>query len=100
MHKMYHLIDENEDFLVVDKQPEVSIHDEDNAVDFSDKNNKGLIKQLRLDFNNSAIAPVHRLDKPTSGLLICSKHSQAASVLSQAFQNRQVEKYYLVSVQK
>jgi tRNA pseudouridine32 synthase/23S rRNA pseudouridine746 synthase len=95
MHKMYHLIDENEYFLVVDKKPEVSIHDEDNAVDISDVNNKGLIKQLRLDFNNSAIAPVHRLDKPTSGLLICSKHSQAASVLSQAFQNRQVEKYYL-----
>lgn len=92
---MYRLIDENEDFLVVDKQPEVSIHDEDNAAEVSNKNNKGLIKQLRLDFNNSAIAPVHRLDKPTSGLLICSKHSQAASVLSQAFQNRQVEKYYL-----
>ena len=92
---MYHLIDETEDFLVVDKQPEVSIHDEDNAVEVSNKNNKGLIKQLRLDFNNSAIAPVHRLDKPTSGLLICSKNSQAASVLSQAFQNRQVEKYYL-----
>jgi tRNA pseudouridine32 synthase/23S rRNA pseudouridine746 synthase len=92
---MYHLIDENEDFLVVNKQPEVSIHDEDNAVEASSKNNKGLIKQLRIDFNNNAIAPVHRLDKPTSGLLICSKNSHAASVLSQAFQNRQVEKYYL-----
>ena len=68
---MYHLIDENEDFLVVNKQPEVSIHDEDNAVEASSKNNKGLIKQLRIDFNNNAIAPVHRLDKPTSGLLIC-----------------------------
>lgn len=92
---MYHLIDENEDFLVVNKQPEVSIHDEDNATDMLEKNNKGLIKQLRLDFNNSAIAPVHRLDKPTSGLLLCSKHSKAASTLSQLFQNREVEKYYL-----
>jgi tRNA pseudouridine32 synthase/23S rRNA pseudouridine746 synthase len=92
---MYHLINENEDFLVVNKQPEVSIHDEDNAADVLNKNNKGLIKQLRIDFNNNAIAPVHRLDKSTSGLLICSKNSQAASVLSQAFQHRQVEKYYL-----
>jgi tRNA pseudouridine32 synthase/23S rRNA pseudouridine746 synthase len=38
---------------------------------------------------------VHRIDKATSGLLICSKNSQATSVLSQAFQNRLVEKYYL-----
>lgn len=92
---MYDLIDENADFLVVDKHPEISIHDENNAVVVSKENNKGLIKQLRIDFNNNTIAPVHRLDKSTSGLLICSKNSQAASVLSQAFQNRQVEKYYL-----
>ena len=92
---MYHLIDENEDFLVVNKYPEVSIHDEHHVVDTSSINNKGLIKQLRIDFDNNTIAPVHRLDKSTSGLLICSKNSQAASVLSQAFQNHQVEKYYL-----
>jgi tRNA pseudouridine32 synthase/23S rRNA pseudouridine746 synthase len=92
---MYHLVDENEDFLVVNKQPEISIHDEDNANDVSTLNKKGLIKQLRIDFNNNAIAPVHRIDKATSGLLLCSKNSQAASVLSQAFQYRQVEKYYL-----
>lgn len=95
---MYRLIDENEDFLVVDKQPEVSIHDEhheDDQIVRGVASNKGLIKQLRVDFNNKQIAPVHRLDKPTSGILLCSKNSQAASVLSQAFQNRSVEKYYL-----
>ncbi len=95
---MYRLIDENEDFLVVDKQPEVSIHDEhhdDHLAAASTASKKGLIKQLRIDFNNKQIAPVHRLDKPTSGLLLCSKNPHAASVLSQVFQHRDVEKYYL-----
>lgn len=95
---MYRLIDENEDFLVVDKQPEVSIHDEHHEYGLAAKSaapNKGLIKQLRIDFNNKQIAPIHRLDKPTSGLLLCSKNPQAGSVLSQVFQNRDVEKYYL-----
>jgi len=95
---VYRLIDENEDFLVVDKQPEVSIHDEHHEYNRAVNglaSNKGLIKQLRIDFNNKQVAPVHRLDKPTSGLLLCSKNSQAASVLSQAFQNRDIEKYYL-----
>mmetsp|Transcript_86642 Transcript_86642/g.167871 ORF Transcript_86642/g.167871 Transcript_86642/m.167871 type:complete len:507 (-) Transcript_86642:124-1644(-) len=37
---------------------------------------------------------VHRLDKPTSGLLIAAKTRVALQVLSESFQNRQIKKRY------
>lgn len=97
---MYSLVAEHEDFLVVDKHPEVSMHNEqlassDGSTDNAHHKEVGLIQQLRLDFNTPHIYPVHRLDKPTSGLLICAKTAEANSQLSQLFQNKQVEKYYL-----
>jgi len=93
---LYTIIAEHEDFLVVNKQPEVSMHLEN-----QNSNDIGLIQRLRLDFNTPHIYPVHRLDKPTSGLLLCAKTSEANSQLSQLFQNRKVEKYYLaISDQK
>ncbi len=39
--------------------------------------------------------PVHRLDKPTSGLLIVAKHEQSNRLLSQSFAQRQIQKTYL-----
>ncbi len=55
----------------------------------------GLIAHLKKDLCCDNIFPVHRLDKVTSGLLICAKTSAAASELSQLFQQRKIEKYYL-----
>ncbi len=83
---VYELIKEHPDFIVVDKFPGISIHNE---------NNQGLIERLRGDFQTKAIYPVHRLDKPTSGLLLCARSEKSASILSQLFQHRAVEKYYL-----
>ena len=40
---------------------------------------------------------VHRLDQPTSGLMVFAKTSKAASRLSQAFRDRQVKKLYLAT---
>lgn len=37
----------------------------------------------------------HRIDKPTSGLLILARTPHANRVISQSFQNRQINKYYL-----
>jgi RluA family pseudouridine synthase len=42
---------------------------------------------------------VHRLDRPTSGLLVFARTSKAASRLSQAFRNRTIEKRYLAIVE-
>lgn len=41
---------------------------------------------------------VHRLDNPTSGLLICAKTSSAKTELSRLFEERQIQKSYLAVV--
>ena len=86
MSPLYTLIDNQPDFLVVDKKSGASIHNE---------SGQGLIQQLRRDFVSEHIVPVHRLDKGTSGLLVCAKNTEANRALSQLFRERQIEKYYL-----
>lgn len=44
------------------------------------------------------VYPVHRLDKPTSGLLLFARTPEAARSLGQAFMSRQVHKVYLAVV--
>ncbi|MFT6255233.1 MAG: tRNA pseudouridine32 synthase/23S rRNA pseudouridine746 synthase [Granulosicoccus sp.] len=84
---MYSIVAENEHFIVVNKHVGVCVHSEPDEV--------GLLVQMKQDLQLEQLLPVHRLDKVTSGLLLCAKTSAAASELSQLFQNRQVEKYYL-----
>ncbi len=42
--------------------------------------------------------PMHRLDQDTSGCLLLARSPKARSILQQAFETRQVEKYYLAVV--
>lgn len=44
------------------------------------------------------VYPVHRLDKPTSGLLVFARSAAVASVLGEAMMSRQVHKVYLAVV--
>lgn len=46
----------------------------------------------------SRIATVHRLDRPTSGVVVFGKHAQATSALSAAFREGKVERHYLAVV--
>ncbi|MGS2716539.1 TIGR01621 family pseudouridine synthase [Eionea flava] len=84
---MYQLVDENAAFIVVSKSSGVCVHCEPNQV--------GLIVRLKQDLQLDQLFPVHRLDKVTSGLLLCAKTRAAASELSQLFEQRDIEKYYL-----
>jgi tRNA pseudouridine32 synthase/23S rRNA pseudouridine746 synthase len=84
---VYKILAEHDDFLVVSKSVGVCVHCEPARV--------GLLVQIKKDLGLEQLFPVHRLDKVTSGVLLCAKTSAAASELSQLFQNRQVEKYYL-----
>ncbi len=54
--------------------------------------------QIVRDQINSKIFSVHRLDRPTSGVLIFAKSPEAASLLSQKFSKREIEKKYLAIV--
>jgi len=84
---MYRIVDANEDFVLINKAPGVSVH--------KDQQDAGLVMQVQQDLGMPELAPVHRLDKVTSGLMLLARHAEAASALSAAFRERQVEKYYL-----
>ncbi|WP_447529775.1 pseudouridine synthase [Vreelandella sp. TE19] len=56
-----------------------------------------LLQMLR-DQLGQRVYPVHRLDRPTSGVMVMALSSEAASKLSQAFNERVVEKRYLAVV--
>ncbi len=56
-----------------------------------------LVQQLR-DQLGQRVYPVHRLDRPTSGVMVLALSSSVAALLSEAFSERQVEKRYLAVV--
>ena len=56
-----------------------------------------LIQQLR-DQIGQQVFPVHRLDKPTSGLMVLALHKTAARELSNSFTEKQVSKAYIAIV--
>ncbi|MGX5820209.1 RluA family pseudouridine synthase [Chitinophaga lutea] len=82
------IIFENDDFVAVNKPSGLlTIPDRhDNAL----SSLSGLLKQ-----HYGQIFTVHRLDRDTSGLVVFAKHEQSHKYLSQLFESRDVEKYYL-----
>ena len=81
------IIDEQPDFIVVDKAENTNFHDEGAL-------GQGLFNVVSKQFSEK-IYPVHRLDKMTSGLVIFAKSLAAAQQFQQAFEQHHIEKYYL-----
>ena len=54
--------------------------------------------QLTRDAVGGHVFPVHRLDRPTSGVLLFARSAEVARTLTQAFTERRVEKHYLAVV--
>lgn len=60
-----------------------------------------LIDNIKLSTQEDALRwgkPVHRLDNPTSGLLILAKTSKALMELGQQFENKEIQKTYVAIV--
>jgi tRNA pseudouridine32 synthase/23S rRNA pseudouridine746 synthase len=55
------------------------------------------LDELRAGFKRTP-TPMHRLDQDTSGCLLLARNPKARAQLQQAFEARQVEKYYLAVV--
>lgn len=53
-----------------------------------------IIGDNKLD-NSIFIAPCHRLDRNTSGLVIFAKNEKALEILFSKFKNSEIEKHYL-----
>jgi len=81
------LHDEQDDFILVNKSPEINFHCENGE--------PGLFEHVKNTLKIPTLLPVHRLDKMTSGALLFAKNKTAARVLSEQFKQRQVEKFYL-----
>ncbi|WP_215535051.1 RluA family pseudouridine synthase [Borreliella bavariensis] len=58
------------------------------------------IKRLKINFNEEKVRPgiVHRLDKDTSGVLICAKNINTLSFLAQQFKDKRTNKVYIAIV--
>ncbi len=84
---MYEIIENQPDFVVIYKKPNTSFH--------SESGEPGVFETLKQREGFAELFPVHRLDKVTSGLLVMAKNAAANHVLTQAFANREVEKFYL-----
>ncbi|KFZ37192.1 pseudouridine synthase [Shewanella mangrovi] len=54
--------------------------------------------QLTRDLVGCHVFPVHRLDRPTSGVLLFAKNSQVAKLLCEQFAGRDIQKHYLALV--
>lgn len=86
------IVFQNKDFVVIDKPADTGVHSEESA---------GLVVQLKQQLNASDLYPVHRLDKMTSGLMLFALNKPTAQAFQKAFENHEVEKYYLaISDQK
>ncbi|MEH6344226.1 MAG: TIGR01621 family pseudouridine synthase [Bermanella sp.] len=81
------IVYEHADWLLCYKPAGLNFHNEDGEL--------GLVSLLREQRGTEDIWPVHRLDKPTSGLILLARSQESCSTLSQMFSKREMEKYYL-----
>lgn len=84
---------EDEYLLVVNKPAGILVHK--TAIDFHEEQN--LLSLLKNQLGKW-LYPAHRLDKPTSGLLVLAFNQETASKLGQLFASRSMQKEYLALV--
>ncbi|WP_205596504.1 RluA family pseudouridine synthase [Wenzhouxiangella sp. XN201] len=84
------IIEHNEEYLVIDKPAGVAV-----------QGGSGLTWSLMdvLGKLGEGFRPVHRIDRPTSGLLVVACGHRAARELQRAFAGQRVEKRYLALLQ-
>lgn len=91
------LLYRDDDLLVVAKPPGLLVHR--TALDAHEDDT--VLERLRHQLGSTeaaTLAPAHRLDKGTSGLLVLACHAEAARALGLAFEQGQVTKRYLALV--
>ena len=89
---MFDLLYSHQDFIVINKHPNVSVHKDDGDT--------MLLQVVEQQLCIEKLYLVHRLDKMTSGILLLAKSREAASELSGLFASKTIEKYYLAIASK
>ena len=91
------VLHQDDDLIVVDKPAGLLVHP--SALDAHERDTA--LARLRRQLGAAAprgLAPAHRLDKGTSGLLVFACHADAARALGATFEAGQVHKRYLALV--
>lgn len=83
----FSVVDAQTDWLLINKAAGIGMHSEEGM--------PGIVERVREALGDRDLFPVHRLDRMTSGLLLLGRSREATGVLSRAFAERTVEKYYL-----
>ncbi len=86
------LLYQDQDLVVVDKPADLLVHR--TALDGDDD---AALQRVR-DQIGQWLYPVHRLDRPTSGVLVFARSPEAAQRLAADFRDQQVSKHYLAIV--
>ncbi|WP_035468244.1 pseudouridine synthase [Algoriphagus mannitolivorans] len=90
---MLNILFEDENLILIDKPAGLLVHRTRQA--YGEEENA--LIQLR-DQIGSWVAPVHRLDRATSGILLFAKNEEILPLLKARFMDREVRKYYLTIV--
>lgn len=84
----YRVLSTSSDFIAVDKPHFLPVTSNGRIV------RETVQTRLRVREDNPHIAPVHRLDQLTSGVVLCSTNPRTRAPYQQLFERRQVEKTY------
>lgn len=87
---------ENQDLLIVNKQPYVVVHPTKGHPDQTIGN--GIANHFEKEGFNGKIRFINRLDRDTSGLLLVAKNGYAQQIISNQMRDDQVEKRYMALV--
>ncbi len=87
------IIYEDEFLVAINKEAGLLVHRS-----WLDKGETRFAMQLTRDAVGYHVFPVHRLDKPTSGVLLFAKSSAVARSLTEAFTEHSIDKQYLAVV--
>ena len=83
----------DENYIAIDKPSGLLVHRS-----FLDKHETQFAMQMLRDQIGQHVFPVHRLDRPTSGVLLFALSSEVARDMNQLFIDGQIEKRYLALV--
>ena len=88
-----HILYQDEDLVVIHKPAGLLVHRS-----YLARREKYFAMQMTRDLVGCHVFPVHRLDRPTSGVLLFAKSSEMANQLCEQFATKSVEKHYLALV--
>ncbi|HEY5893023.1 MAG TPA: RNA pseudouridine synthase [Chthoniobacterales bacterium] len=97
IRQIFTVVDESEDWIVVEKPPHLLVHPTKPGGPFTLWN--GLRQLLAFELaNGGQISIINRLDRETSGLILVAKHAAAARDLARWMQQRRIAKEYVAVV--